>query len=129
MMWPATARTQQPAKMPLIGYLGYSPPALEQHLLGAFRRGLHDLGYVSDQDISIAYRSAEGELRGLPELAAELVALKVAVIVTLATPGALAAKRATHTIPIVVAAMADPVNDGLVSSIARSRDPPSSVRN
>ncbi len=114
---PLAAEAQQSAKVPRIGYLGYSSPALEH--VGAFRQGLRDLGYAEGQSIAIEYRSAGGKPQRLPELAAELVGLKVDVIVTLATPGALAAKQATNTIPIIVAAMADPVGDGLVASLAR----------
>jgi len=109
------------AKLPRVGYLGYSAPALEQHLVTAFRQGLRDLGYVDGQNVVIEQRSADGKIERLPALAAELVALKVDVIVTLATPGALAAKRATKTIPVVVAAMADPARDGLVASLATTR--------
>jgi ABC-type uncharacterized transport system substrate-binding protein len=116
---PLADAAQSPAKVFRIGYLGYSSPALERHLLDAFRQGLRDLGYVESQTAAIEYRSAEGKLERLPELAVELVGLKVGVIVTLATPAALAAKEATTTIPIVVAAMADPVRDGLVASLAR----------
>ncbi len=116
---PLAAAAQSPAKVFRIGYLGYSSPALERHLVGAFRQRLRDLGYVESQNVAIEYRSAEGRLERLPELAAELVGRKVDVIVTLATPAALAAKQATSTIPIVVAAMADPVRDGLVASLAR----------
>jgi putative ABC transport system substrate-binding protein len=117
--WPIAARAQKSAKMPRVGYLGYSAPALEQHLLAAFQQGLRDVGYVESKNVAIEYRSAEGKLERLPELAAELVRLNVDVIVTLATPGALAAKQVTRTIPIVVAAMADPARDGLVDSLAR----------
>jgi putative ABC transport system substrate-binding protein len=109
----------QAGKMPRIGYLGYSSPALEAHLVGAFRQGLRDAGYIEGQNFAIEYRSAEGKLERLPALSAELVALKVEVIVTLATSGALAAKQATTTIPVVVAAMADPARDGLVATLAR----------
>ncbi|HWN02231.1 MAG TPA: ABC transporter substrate-binding protein [Candidatus Dormibacteraeota bacterium] len=116
---PLAARAQPAGKVWRIGYLGYSSPALEQHLIGAFRQGLRDLGYVEGQNLVIEYRSAEGKRERFPELAAELIRMKVDVIVTLATPAALAAKQATHTIPIVVAAMADPVEDGLVASLAR----------
>jgi ABC-type uncharacterized transport system substrate-binding protein len=116
---PLAAQGQQAAKMPRVGYLGDSSPALEQQLVGAFRQGLRDLGYVDGQNVAIEYRPAEGKLERLPALAAELVRLKVDVIVTLATSGALAAKQATNTIPVVVAAMADPARDGLVASLAR----------
>jgi len=101
--WPIAALAQR-SKMPRIGYLGYSTPGLEQDLLTAFQKGLRDLGYIEGKDIVIEYRS-EGKLEELPKLAAELVGLNVDVIVTLATPGALAAKKATNTIPVVVAAI------------------------
>jgi putative tryptophan/tyrosine transport system substrate-binding protein len=114
---PLTARAQQPAKISRIGYLGYSSP--ERNLVEAFRQGLNDLGYVDGQNVAIEYQSAEGKPERLPKLAAELVGLNVDVIVTLATPGALAAKQATNTIPIIVVAMADPARDGLVASLAR----------
>jgi putative tryptophan/tyrosine transport system substrate-binding protein len=117
--WPVMARGQQPVKALRVGYLGYSSPALEQNLVGALRQGLRDLGYVDDQNVVIEYRWAEGNVERLPELATQLLALNVDVIVTLATTGALAAKHATNTIPIVVAAMADPARDGLVVSLAR----------
>jgi putative tryptophan/tyrosine transport system substrate-binding protein len=117
--WPAVARAQQPRSVPRVGYLGYSPPSLEQNLIGALRKGLRDLGYVDGQNIAIEYRTAGGNADRLPKLAAELVGGHVDVIVTLATTGALAAKQASNTIPIVVAAMADPARDGLVVSLAR----------
>jgi putative ABC transport system substrate-binding protein len=116
--WPLAAQAQQSAKVPRVGYLGYSSPGLEQDLLDAFQKGLSDVGFVAGKDLAIEYRS-EGSLERLPELAAQLVALNVDAIVTLATPGALAAKHATNTIPIVVAAMADPARDGLIASLAR----------
>jgi len=74
---------------------------------------------VDGQNVAIEYRSADGKLERLPALATELVGLNVDIIVTLATPGALAAKQATNTIPIVVAAMADPARDGLAASLSR----------
>ena len=119
VVWPLAVRAQQRVKVPRIGYLGYSPPALEQHLLEAFRQGLRDFGYVEGKNVEIEYRSGEETLERLPALAAELVGINVDAIVTLATPGALAAKQTTNTIPIVVAAMADPARDGLVVSLAK----------
>jgi putative tryptophan/tyrosine transport system substrate-binding protein len=116
--WPIAARAQKP-KVPRIGYLGYSSPPLEHHLVEALQQGLRKIGYVDGQNVAIEYRSAEGKLERLPALATELVGLNVDIIVTLATPGALAAKQATNTIPIVVAAMADPARDGLVASLSR----------
>jgi putative ABC transport system substrate-binding protein len=117
-VWPISTAAQT-TNTPRIGYLGYSSPALEQDLLSAFRDGLKDVGYVEGKNVAIEERSADGKLGRLPELAAELVRLNVDVIVTLATPGALAAKQMTSSIPIVVAAMADPARDGLVASLAR----------
>jgi putative ABC transport system substrate-binding protein len=116
---PLAAEAQTAGKVLRIGYLGYSSPTLERDLVEAFRQGLRDLGYIESRNLVIEYRSAGGKRERFPELAAELVRLKVDVIVTLATPAALAAKQATDTIPIVVAAMADPVGDGLVASLAR----------
>ena len=90
-----------------------------RHLTEAFRQGLRDLGYIEGGNVVIESRDAEGKLERLPALAAELVALKVDVIVAPSTPAALAAKQATRTLPIVFAAVADPVARGLVTSLAR----------
>jgi putative tryptophan/tyrosine transport system substrate-binding protein len=116
---PPAVEAQTVGKMYRIGYLGYSSPTLERDLVEEFRQGLRNLGYLEGQNLVLEYRSAGGKREQLPELAAELVRLKVDVIVTLATPAALAAKQATNTIPIVVAVMADPVGDGLVASLSR----------
>jgi putative ABC transport system substrate-binding protein len=115
---PLAADAQRPGKIPRIGVLMPGrPPSL---LLDAFRRGLRELGYVEGQTISIEYRWAEGKVDRLPSLAAELVGLKVDVIVTGGgVPGVHAAKRATDTIPIVFTNAADPVASGLVASLAR----------
>ena len=115
---PLTADAQQAAKVPRIGYLSQNL-ATGRHLLEAFLRGLRDLGYVEGRDFAIEYRDAAGKLERLPALAGELVALKVDVIVAGSTPHALAAKQATRTIPIVMAAAPDPVESGLVTSLAR----------
>ncbi len=118
---PLAAEAQQAAKGARIGYL--SPNlATSPHLREAFRQGLRDLGYVEGRNLVIEYRDAEGKGRErLPALAAELVALKVDVIVTEGgnTGGPLAAKQATRTLPIVFASAADPVGSGLVTSLAR----------
>jgi putative tryptophan/tyrosine transport system substrate-binding protein len=87
--------------------------------LDAFRRGLRDLGYVEGQSIVIEYRFAEGDFDRLPELAAELVRLEVAVIVAAPTPAAAAASKATATIPLVMINVGDPVGLGLIASLAR----------
>jgi putative ABC transport system substrate-binding protein len=113
-----SAEAQQAAKVARIGYLGTNR-GVAVHMVDAFLQGLRDLGYVEGRNLVIEYRDAEGKLERLPALAAELVALKVDVIVAATGPGALAAKQATRTIPIVFAVAADPVTDGLVASLAR----------
>ncbi len=110
------AAEAQEAKVPRIGYLS---PARNMPLLEAFRKGLRDLGWVEGQNIALEVRSAEGKYERLPELAAELVRLKVDVIVASTTPAALAAKHATTTIPIVIQFVADPIGSGLVASLAQ----------
>ena len=115
---PLAAEGQQAAKIARIGYL--SPNlAASPHLPEAFRQGLRNLGYVEGRNVVIEYRDAEGKPERLPALAAELVALKVDVIVAPGTPQALAARQATRTLPIVFATAADPVESGLVTSLAR----------
>jgi putative ABC transport system substrate-binding protein len=116
---PLAAGAQQAGKIARIGYLSPSPAAANPHLSDAFRQGLRDLGYVEGRNVVIEYRSAEGKLDRLTALAEELVALKVDVIVASSTVGALAAKHATRTLPIVVIGAADPLTSGLVTSLAR----------
>jgi putative ABC transport system substrate-binding protein len=118
-VWPFTARAQQTRKVALIGYLGTSSPSLEEHVLNAFRQKLHELGHVEGKNIAIEYLWAEGRDDRLSALAAQLVRLNPDVIVTTGTPGTLAAKQATSTIPIVFASIGDPVSAGLVTSFAR----------
>jgi hypothetical protein len=115
---PVVAEAQQAAKIARIGWLAGNMAASPQ-LPEAFRQGLRDLGYVEGRNVVIEYRDAEGKFERLPALAAELVALKVDVIVAGGTPQALAAKQATRTVPIVFAAAGDPVTSGLVTSLAR----------
>jgi putative ABC transport system substrate-binding protein len=116
---PLAAEAQQAGKVYRIGYLASNLAASPQ-LHEAFRQGLRDLGYFEGRNVAIEYRDGEGKLERLPALAAELVALKVDVIVTGGgTPAALAAKQATRILPIVFTAAADPVTDGLVPSLAR----------
>ena len=116
---PFAAEAQQAAKVPRIGYLAGNL-AVSPHQHEAFRQGLRDLGYVEGRNVVIEYRSAEGRFERLPALAAELVALKVDVIVTAGgTPPALAAKQATWTLPIVFVFAPDPVTSGLVTGLAR----------
>jgi putative ABC transport system substrate-binding protein len=114
---PLAAEAQQAAKVPRIGWLGGSAAA--NPLQEAFRQGLRDLGYVEGRNVVIEYRDSEGKPERLPALAAELVALKVDVIVTGSTPATVAAKQATKTIPIVFTGTADPVGSGLVTSLAQ----------
>jgi len=102
-----------------IGMLETTPVALNAANLEAFRQGLRALGYVERQNYAIEYRSADGRAERFPGLAAELVRLKVDLLVTRGTPAALAAKKATRTIPIVMATSGDPVGTGVVSSLAR----------
>src|SRR5215470_105831 len=116
---PFASRAQQPSKVSRIGFLGTSSPTLEKHLIDAFLGKLRELGYVEGETLVIEYRWAEGQDDRLPDLAAELVRIKPDVIVTTGTPGTLAVKRATGTIPIVFASSGNPINAGLVSSFAR----------
>ena len=118
---PFAADAQQAAKVPRIGFLVASSASDSAYarLIEAFRQGLRDLGYVEGQNIFIEYRYAEGTYERLPALAAELVRLKVNVIVSHSTPGPSAAKQATSTIPIVMTSAGDPVGSGLVSSMAQ----------
>ncbi len=115
---PLAVEAQEPAKIARIGYLTPNLAAT-RHGHEAFRQGLRDLGYVEGRNLVIEYRDAEGKFERLPALAAELVALKVDVIVAPNTVGVLAAKQATRTIPIVFATAGDPVGSGLVTSLAR----------
>lgn len=115
--WPSAAQAQQAVKMARIGYLASN--LANQGPLDAFRQGLRDLGYVEGRNVVIEYRDAQGKLDPLPALAAELVALKVDVIVASSTAAALAARQATTIVPIVFATVPDPVATGLVASLAR----------
>ena len=108
---------QELRKAARIGLLTRATDASVSAQIDAFRQGLRDLGWVEGKNISIEYRDAEGQADRLPALAAELVSLNVDVIVTVDTPPTQAAKRATSTIPIVIAVSADPVGAGLVASL------------
>ena len=114
--WPLAARAQQ-SKVARIGAL-YIGLADSESFKKELQEGLRERGYVEGQNIALEFRSAEGKLERLPELAAELVRLKVDVIVALYVPSALAAKQATREIPIVIVA-ADPVETGIVAGLAR----------
>ena len=115
---PLAAEAQQAAKVPRIGFLSLTSPSDRPLLLDAFRQGLRELGWVEGQNIAIDYRYAEGRVDRLRDLAAELVRLKVDLIVSWGTQGVTAAKNATETIPIVMIAVRDPVGIGLIASLA-----------
>jgi putative tryptophan/tyrosine transport system substrate-binding protein len=114
--WPLAGGAQQPSKLYRLGYLA---PARIPTLIEALQTGLHELGYVEGSNLKIEYRFGGHELQTLGKLAAELVALGPDVIITVATPPAIAAKRATTTIPIVMATAGDPLRAGIVASLAR----------
>jgi len=113
------AAAEEPGKVYRVGFIGNSTAALESNLVQPFREGLRELGYVEGRDLAIEYRWAEGDYGRLPALVADLIAQKVDVLVTAGTPAALAVKRATTTIPLVMVAVGDPVGTGLVASLAR----------
>src|SRR5262252_3401661 len=121
--WPLAARAQQPTgrtgKTPRIGILMPGPAAYSAGTLEPFYRGLHELGYIVGQNLAIEQRNGDWNPDRFPALAAELVGLKVDILVAWSTPTALAAKQATNSIPIVAGVMADPVGDELVTSLGR----------
>jgi len=117
LLWPLAARAQ--LGMPVIGLLSPTSPDTSADYLRAFRQALKETGYVEGENVAIVYRWAEGHIDRLPALAAELVRHPVAAIATMAPPGALAAKAATTTIPIIFNVAEDPVRLGLVASLAR----------
>jgi putative tryptophan/tyrosine transport system substrate-binding protein len=119
-MWPLAARAQQPSRKVIrIGVLETVSAAANTANFDAFRRGLRELGAVEGRDYIVEYRSADGRAERFPDLAAELVHLPVDVIVTRGTPAARAAKNATETIPVVMAAIGEPLGVGVVASLAR----------
>jgi putative ABC transport system substrate-binding protein len=121
---PLAAEARQTGKIPRIGAVtlagrsSSTPAGASGHVVEAFRQGMRDLGYIEGRNLLVEYRSAGGRAERLPELLAELVGLEVDIIVTGGTAAALAAKQATRTIPVVIAAMGDPVASGVVSSLA-----------
>jgi putative ABC transport system substrate-binding protein len=120
LLAPCSAvQAQQPTKIHRIGFLDEGSISLRAHLWYALRQQLRELGYLEGQNIAFESRAAEGKVERLPELAAELVRLKVTIIVTAGNRTALAAKKATSTIPIVMATGNDPVGLGLIASLSR----------
>lgn len=116
----AAAVAAPPAtKIYRIGFLGNSTAALESNLVGPFKDGLRELGYVEGSNSHVEYRWAEGNYERFPALVEELIAAKVDVIVTAGTPAALAVKRTTVSVPLVMVAVGDPVGTGLVASLSR----------
>jgi putative ABC transport system substrate-binding protein len=116
---PLASFAQQPTKIPRIGFLHPAPPGgVPGMRLEDFRDALHELGYVEGKNVQLEVRWGNGEFERLPALAAELVQLKVDVIVAASSPSVLAARKATSTIPIVMPVSSDPVGDGLVASLA-----------
>jgi putative ABC transport system substrate-binding protein len=116
---PIRVAAQDAAKIPRIGFLGNSTPELEANLVGPFREGLRELGYVEGQSILIEYRWAGGDYGRLPELVAELVAAKVLLIATAGTPASLAVTKSAPGLPLVMIAVGDPIGTGLAQSLAR----------
>jgi putative ABC transport system substrate-binding protein len=117
--WPTAAVSQQQPKLPVIGFLGANTPSAQRSSTAALVQRLHELGWIEGRNIQIEYRWADGRFDRSPDLIAELVGLKVDVIVTHAPPNVMAAKRATSVIPIVFAAVGDPVGLGVVASLSR----------
>src|SRR5437016_12990965 len=116
--WPLRVRAQQPAKLPMIGFLGTSSPSAWSHYVAAFAQRLHELNWIEGRTAAIEYRWAEGRSERFAEIAAEFVRLKVDVIVTSGAAG-IAVRRMTSTIPIVFAVANVPVGHGLGTSLAR----------
>jgi putative ABC transport system substrate-binding protein len=116
---PLAAGAQPAPGIHRIGFLGNSTPALEANLVGPFREGLRELGYIEGQNILIEYRWAEGKYERLAALVAELLARNVEEIVTAGTPASHAVKKATTSVPFVMVAVGDPVASGLVPSLTR----------
>ena len=116
--WPLSARAQQPG-IPVVGYLDPGAPESSASFVAAFRKGLSETGFVEGRNVSIEFRWGYNDYGRVPELAADLVHRRVAVIAAPASPAALAAKRLTNTIPIIFATATDPVEIGLVASLNR----------
>src|SRR5215472_11592099 len=116
--WPLTARAQQ-AAMPVLGFLSSGERGVLHQALAGFTDGLKETGYVEGQNVAIEYRFAEGQFDRFPALASDLVHRQVAVLVATSNSGAIAAKRATTSIPVVFSVGDDPIKTGLVGSLNR----------
>ena len=114
----SASQAEQAGKIPRICFLGNSTAELEANLIGPFRQGLRNLGYIEGKNISIEWRWAEGKYQRFPALISELIASKCDVMVTAGTPASLAVKKAASTIPLVMIAVGDPVGTGLIASLA-----------
>jgi putative tryptophan/tyrosine transport system substrate-binding protein len=117
--WPLAVRAQQTEKLPTIGFLGGATALAGSQWVAAFVQRLRELGWIENRTVTIEHRWAEGRDERFAEIAAEFIRLKVDVIVTYGTPSAIAAKKATAVIPIVIAGAGDLVGTGLVASLAR----------
>jgi putative tryptophan/tyrosine transport system substrate-binding protein len=120
LIWASAsaAQAEQAGKIPRVCFLGNSTAELEANLIGPFREGLRSHGYIEGKNVFIEWRWAEGQYQKFPELIAGLIATNCDVMVTAGTPASLAVKKATSTIPLVMAAVGDPVGTGLVASLA-----------
>src|SRR5262245_24346767 len=118
-VWPLAARAQQPGRLPNIGFMGESTPAGQAQWVGAFVQRLRELNWVEGQSCATDYRWAEGRSERFAAIVAELVRLKVDVIVTQGTPAVIASKQATSVIPVVFPIAGNPVANGLVASLAQ----------
>src|SRR6516164_8274120 len=116
--WPLAAQAQQPSKLPIIGFLGATTPSVWSAFVAAFLQRLRELGWIDGSTVAIEYRWAQGRDELYAEFAAEFVRLKFDVIVTAGTDATIALKKATSEIPIVFAAVGDPVGTGLIASLA-----------
>src|SRR5262245_57843010 len=117
--WPLAGRAQQPAKLPIIGFLGTNTRSSQREWTDAFTQRLRVLGWIEGRTVAMEYRWAEGQLERSAEIVAEFVRRKVDVIVTHSAEPVLAAKQATSVIPIVFTVAADPLGSGLVASLTR----------